>query len=141
MMGYAVTALDRDVSAVLSIPGLDAIQANLEDGSPWPLGTRTFHAVIVTNYLYRPALPAIVAAVAPDGILIYETFALGQARYGRPSNPDFLLMPGELLSAVHGRLTPFAYEHATLLNPERIVQRIAAVGPAHRWLETAPVQG
>jgi hypothetical protein len=95
---------------------------------------RRFDVVIVTNYLWRPLMPAIVGAVADDGLLIYETFARGNERFGRPSNPDFLLRPGELLEAVRPRLTPIAYEHVRLEAPMRIVERICAVGPGHRWI-------
>ena len=94
--------------------------------------------MIVTKYLWRPILPDIVGCVARDGLLIYETFAVGNERYGRPSNPDFLLRPGELIDAVRGRLVPIAFEHVTLSNPQRIVQRIAAVGPNHPWLRDPP---
>jgi len=140
-LGYAVTALDRDLSRAADLinqPRANLIEADLEDGSPWPLPGQTFHAVIVTNYLHRPLLPAIVGAVAPDGVLIYETFARGNERFGKPSNPHFLLEPGELLQAVHGRLTPVAFEQGTLNEPDRIVQRIAAVGPNHPWRDLPP---
>lgn len=139
---YTVTAVDRDLSRVADLAacsGVTLIQADLEDGTPWPLAGQTFSVVIVTNYLHRPLLPAIVAAVAPSGLLIYETFARGNERYGRPSNPAFLLQPGELLAAVAGHLTPVAFEHATLDNPARIVQRIAAAGHGHPWLDHPPV--
>lgn len=141
-LGYAATGIDRDLSRVAdlrSTPQITLIAAGLEDGSPWPLFGRTFNAVIVTNYLHRALLPTLVASVAADGILIYETFARGNERYGKPSNPNFLLEPGELLDAVHGRLTPVAFEHTTLDNPVRIVQRIAAVGPHHPWRDHPPI--
>ena len=144
-LGYTVTAIDRDLSRVTDLAitrNISLIQADLEDGSPWPLPGQTFSAVIVTNYLHRPILPAIVATVAPNGLLLYETFGLGNERYGKPSNPNFLLAPGELLSAVRGRLTPVAYEHVTLDSPPRtpaaVVQRIVAVGPNHPWLANPP---
>lgn len=92
--------------------------------------------MIVTNYLWRPLLPAIVAAVAADGLLIYETFAAGNEQLGRPSNPDFLLRPGELLEAVRGHLVPVAYEHVRLDDPARIVQRICAAGRRHEWINS-----
>jgi hypothetical protein len=123
--------LDRDVTGLADLAGragLEVIQADLEAGGPWPLGDRRFAGVIVTNYLHRPLLPAIVAAVATDGCLIYETFAAGNERFGRPRNPDFLLRPGELLDAVHGRLGVIAYENLEVTEPcPAVVQRIAAL--------------
>src|SRR5690606_29782560 len=94
----------------------------------WPLGDRRFAGVIVTNYLHRPLLPLIVQAVAPGGALIYETFAQGNERFGRPRSPRFLLEPGELLEAVRGQLEVVAYEHGEIPEPKpAMVQRIAAV--------------
>jgi SAM-dependent methyltransferase len=130
---HPVTLLDRDLSGVADLAGQDGVEtheADLEDGRPFPLAGRTFAGVVVTNYLYRPLLPALVAAVAPGGTLLYETFAQGQARLGRPTNPDFLLDPGELLDAVRGPLTVVAYEDRTLHRPDPArVQRICAVRP------------
>jgi hypothetical protein len=92
---------------------------------------REFAAVVVTNYLHRPILPDLVAAVGPGGALIYETFARGQERFGRPSRPEFLLTPGELLEVVRGDLRVVAYEDVILEDPDpKAVQRIAAVRPA-----------
>ena len=92
---------------------------------------RQFTAVIVTNYLYRPLLPALLEAVAPGGLLLYETFAIGNDRFGKPSNPDFLLQPGELLRVVEGRLRVLAYEDLEVAVPKpAFVQRIAAARPA-----------
>lgn len=126
--GHAVTAIDRDVGRLAPHPALRAIAADLEDGSPWPLAGERFDAVVVTNYLWRPLLPALVEAVAPGGLLLYETFAEGNARFGKPSNPDFLLRPGELLELVRGRLVVAAYEHGETPAPRpAVVQRIAAV--------------
>jgi SAM-dependent methyltransferase len=126
-LGYNVTTLDRDVSG---LQGLDAeiIAADLEDGSPWPLGARAFDGIVVTNYLHRPLFPHIAAALARGGVLIYETFGVGNERFGRPSNPDFLLRPGELLAfaATHG-LQVLAYACGEVAEPKRaITQRIAA---------------
>ena len=109
---HAVTAIDRDISGIADLsgtPGLEALEADLENGSPFPLAGRRFAGVIVTNYLYRPLLPALVAAVAPGGVLIYETFARGNERFGRPRNPDHLTRPGELLEAARGKLRVVAY--------------------------------
>lgn len=127
--GHPVVAVDRDVSALDNLRGdtrLTIVEADLEDGS-WPMGERRFAGVVVTNYLHRPLLPILVAAVAEGGCLIYETFAIGHERFGRPSNPDFLLRPGELLEAVRGRLQVVAYENLEISEPRlAVVQRIAA---------------
>lgn len=124
--GARVTGVDRDAAALAGLQGVgELIVADLENG-PWPLAQRRFDAVVVTNYLWRPLLPSIVASVAEGGVLIYETFALGQASVGRPSNPDFLLRPGELLQAAAG-LRTVAYEDGFLAAPERFVQRLCAV--------------
>lgn len=134
-LGFRMVGIDRDISAarVLGSPRLELIEADLEDGNPFPLAGRQFDGVVVTNYLWRPILPDIVTAVAPSGVLIYETFGVGNERYGRPSNPAFLLRPGELLAAVQPNLRVVAFEHVRLTEPDRIVQRIAAVGPDHPW--------
>jgi SAM-dependent methyltransferase len=124
-LGLRVTAVDRDRDALTQSQGVaELIAADLE-ADPWPLPGRRFDAVIVTNYLWRALLPAIVASVAEGGLLLYETFALGQEKFGRPSNPDFLLRPGELLSAAQG-LRVIAYEDGIAHSPERRVQRLAA---------------
>ena len=136
--GCKVTAVDRDAQALAVLRGIaDTLKADIENG-PWPLAGRTFDAVIVTNYLWRPLLPAIVASVAPGGALIYETFAAGNEQFGKPSRPDFLLQPGELLRAA-AALELVAYEHGRLDQPARMVQRIAACGKARgpQWLESA----
>ena len=104
--GARVTALDRDAQALaplraLTEPAVEVIEADIEN-APWPLAGRRFDAVVVTNYLWRALLPTLVASVADGGVLIYETFARGNETVGRPSNPDFLLEPGELLGAVPG---------------------------------------
>jgi hypothetical protein len=120
-------------------PDVELVQADLERGSPFPFAGRCFDGVIVTNYLWRALLPDIVAAVGDRGVLIYETFGAGNERYGKPSNPEFLLRPGELLEAVRGRLVAVAYEHLTIDAPRlAIVQRIAAVGVQHAWLRDPP---
>ncbi|NYG34453.1 class I SAM-dependent methyltransferase [Sphaerotilus montanus] len=126
--GAQVTAVDRDAAALATLHGVAAevMLVDIENG-PWPLPGRTFDAVVVTNYLWRPLLPAIVASVAPGGVLLYETFAHGNASVGKPSRPDFLLQPGELLDRVRPELRVVAYEDGFLDSPPRFVQRIAAV--------------
>ncbi|WP_018911805.1 methyltransferase domain-containing protein [Thiomonas sp. FB-6] len=128
-MGHAVLGVDRDavaLQALRDVPGVRVLQADLEN-APWPLRER-FGAVVVTNYLWRALLPRIVGSVDPGGVLLYETFALGQSSIGRPSNPQFLLRPGELLDAVRGELRVVAYEDGFAPGPRpAFVQRICAV--------------
>lgn len=126
--GARTTGVDRSGEAAATAREFgDGIQADLEAG-PWPLAGRAFDAVVVTNYLHRPLLPRIVECVAPGGVLIYETFAIGQETVGRPARPEFLLRPGELLSACDG-LRVLAFEDGWLPQPRR-VQRIVAWRPA-----------
>jgi SAM-dependent methyltransferase len=124
--GHPVVAVDRNVSGLSPAPGLETIRADLEAG-PWPLADRRFGGIVVTNYLHRPLLPILADSLLPGGVLIYETFAVGQEAYGRPSNPDFLLRPNELIEAFGASLTILAFEHS-LIDRERpaIIQRIAA---------------
>lgn len=129
--GHAVTAVDRDLAGVRDLaddPAVTLVEADLERGTRPPFAGQRFAGVVVTNYLHRPLLPAIVAATG--GVLIYETFARGQEAHGRPTNPDWLLAPGELLEAVRGRLRVVAYEDVTDRGPggERACrQRLCAV--------------
>jgi len=126
--GCRVTAVDRDAAAIEPLKGVaEVLVADIENG-PWPLASRHFDAVIVTNYLWRPLLPTLVGSLAEGGVLIYETFADGNQTVGKPSNPDFLLQPGELLQAAQG-LEIVAYENGFLDDPSRHVQRITAVKP------------
>ena len=130
-LGFRVCAVDRDaqaLGALTDIAGVTVRVADLENG-PWPLAGRQFDGVIVTNYLHRPLFSRILDALSPTGSLIYETFAAGNERFGRPSNPDFLLRPGELLDIVRGRMHVVAYEdlEVTAPKPARI-QRICACG-------------
>ncbi len=123
--GFAVTGVDRDATAVQPLHELGRlIVADIENAA-WPLADEVYEAVIVTNYLGRPLLATIVASVAPGGVLIYETFAAGNEAFGKPSNPHFLLLPGELLWAC-ATLQVAAYEDGLLTDPPRRVQRIAA---------------
>lgn len=126
--GHRVFAVDRNAQALDGLRDIAAVcVADLESGA-WPYAQQQFDAVIVTNYLWRPLLPHIVQAVAPGGMLLYETFALGQASLGKPSNPAFLLRPGELLDAVRPTLRVLRYEDGFVTTPHpAYVQRIAAV--------------
>ncbi len=125
--GFAVEAVDRDIGLFAGPPPNVALrEADLEAG-PWPYGARRFDGIVVTNYLYRPLLPTLVEALESGGVLLYETFARGNERFGKPSNPDFLLAPGELLEAVRGRLRVVAYEDRVVDEPRpAAVQRLAA---------------
>jgi len=125
--GHPVTAIDRDVSGLPIADAIEIIAADLEDGSAWPLAGRAFGAVIVTNYLYRPLLPMLLDSVEPGGVLLYETFMIGNERFGKPSRPEFLLNDGELLELVRGRFSVIAYEARMISEPKMaMVQRIAA---------------
>ena len=125
--GHSCLGVDRSEQALAALPAsAQRLCADIEQGA-WPLPGAQFDAVIVTNYLWRALLPTIVASVAPGGVLLYETFADGNARFGKPSRPDFLLQPGELLRACGDQLRVIAYEHGLLNDPARCVQRIAAV--------------
>jgi SAM-dependent methyltransferase len=124
--GHTVTGVDRSPEAIAAVAPLGrAVLSDIENG-PWPLDGETFDVVVVTNYLWRPLLPRIVASVAPGGVLLYETFASGHETVGRPARPDFLLQPGELLQVCSG-LRVVAFEDGFCNTPERFVQRIAAV--------------
>ena len=129
--GHHVVAVDRDLSAVADLAGdrrVELVTADLETGAPFPVAGRTFGAVVVTNYLWRPILDDIVRAVAPGGWLLYETFAAGNERFGHPTNPDFLLRPGELLELARAHaLRVVAYEDVVIDEPRpAAVQRITA---------------
>ncbi len=127
-LGHPVTGVDRsgDALAAAAAHG-ETVLADIENG-PWPFTGRAFAGVVVTNYLWRPLLPAIVQSLAPGGVLIYETFAAGNETVGKPSRPDFLLQPGELLRACEA-LRVVAYEDGFAQSPARFIQRIAAVAP------------
>ena len=124
--GARVTGVDRDDAALQSLAGLGELVIADIEGGPWPFAGRRFDAVVVTNYLWRALLPAIVDSVADGGVLLYETFTRAHAAIGKPSNPAFLLEPGELLDHARG-LHVVAYEDGFLDAPPRFVQRIAAV--------------
>jgi len=129
--GHDVVAVDRDLGGLADVrddPRLEAVEVDLEDGRSFPWAGRLFAAVVVTNYLHRPILDELVAAVGPGGLLLYETFASGNEAVGRPRNPAYLLEPGELLRVVRDRLRVVAFEDVAVEQPRpAVVQRIAAV--------------
>lgn len=138
----AIEAVDRDIEALRLFAGERCAvrQLDLETGAGWPL-RRDYDGIVVTNYLHRPLLPEIARSLAPGGIVIYETFAVGNEQFGRPSNPDYLLRPGELLAAFAG-LTVIAFEQGEVAEPRpAVIQRIAAVnGPIGRLPLEIPQQ-
>ena len=125
--GCRVTGVDRDAAALAALAetGAELVAADIEAG-PWPFTGRRFDAVVVTNYLWRERMPDLLASLAPNGVLLYETFAAGNETVGKPSNPQFLLRPGELLQVAAG-LRVVAYEDGFEPAPDRFVQRIVAV--------------
>ena len=132
--GFAATGIDRDPNALAASQDLaeagraELIAADIEAG-PWPCPGQQFDAVLVFNYLWRPLWPALLASLAPGAVLICETFAAGNEAVGKPSRPDFLLQPGELIERCAG-LTLLGYEAGFLAMPARFVQRVVAVRPA-----------
>ena len=132
-MGHPVHAVDRNADALDELRDLANVTTTCADleGRPWPFAAASFEGVVVTNYLWRPLWPLLLAALRPDGVLIYETFMLGNERFGKPNNPAFLLRPGELLEVVHNRLTVVAFEQGEVQEPRpAVVQRLCALrGP------------
>ena len=133
-LGHPVLAVDRDGAALAQAAGqgITPLQLDLEEGATWPFESDRFAAIVVTNYLHRPLFPNLLAGVAPGGLLIYETFALGNERFGKPSNRDFLLAPAELLKWVQSDADHswhvIAYEDGYLDRPKpAMVQRICSV--------------
>ena len=126
---HPVVGVDRSAEAIAAVAQLGEVHVADIEAGPWPFAGRRFACVVVTNYLWRPLLPTLIDSVAEGGVLIYETFAVGNETVGKPSRPDFLLQAGELLQACAG-LRVVAYEDGFIDAPERFVQRIAAVRPA-----------
>ena len=126
----SVTAVDIDIDGVADLAHhdrIEVVQADLEQG-PWPLAGRKFDGIVVVNYLFRPVFPTLIGALDDGGILIYDTFARGNEKFGSPSNPEFLLEPGELLQAFSPELTVIAYEFGMTDDPKPAVrQRICAI--------------
>lgn len=135
-LGHEVVAVDRDPVALAAAagPGITTSAIDLEqeqEGAAWPFGPHRFAGIVVTNYLHRPLIADMLGSLAPNGVLIYETFADGNAQFGKPSNPAFLLQPGELLelARAHG-LRVVAFEDGVVDVPKAaMVQRLCAVKP------------
>lgn len=128
--GHRVLAIDLDVSGMADLDGrvdCQLVTGDLEN-APWPFDAEIFDGIVVTNYLFRPLFPNLFASLKPGGTFIYETFAVGNGELGRPSNPDFLLKPGELLEMAAGRARVVAFEDGYVDRPKpAVVQRICAV--------------
>jgi SAM-dependent methyltransferase len=134
--GMQVVAVDRE-SQVLS-KDIRFVKADLENGGPWPFAGQRFAAVVVTNYLHRPLFPHLAAALEEGGVLIYETFMIGNEKFGRPSNPQFLLRPGELLQAF-GALDVAGFEQGRLDRPKpAMIQRLCALRGGAERIRIAP---
>lgn len=141
-LGHAVLALDRDEAALatlVAVAGIETRVADLEQGT-WPVGALRFDAIIVTHYLHRPLFADLLAALRPDGVLIYETFAEGNAAFGRPARPEFLLRPDELLQRIAGTLRVVAFEQGQVASPfPAVMERICATGPGRPWPVPLPL--
>jgi SAM-dependent methyltransferase len=139
--GCRVVAVDRDTAALdqlASVAGVTAVGADLE-ADPWPFESEKFDAIIVTHYLHRALFPSLLRALADDGVLVYETFARGNEAYGKPSNPDFLLSEGELLTIIGRSLIVVAFEQGRIESePPAVVQRLAALGRRRSWPPPLP---
>ena len=134
--GLQVVAVDRDSQALPD--GIEFVKADLEDGSPWPLAGRRFAAIVVANYLHRPLFPRILESLDEGGVLVYETFMIGNEKFGRPSNPQFLLRPGELLEAF-GTLAVAGFEQGRVERPKpAMIQRLCALRDAAERIRIAP---
>jgi len=135
--GASVLAVDRDATALAALAGCAGVTTRVLDleAGGWPLAGETFAAIVVVNYLHRPLFPFLCAALAADGVLLYETFARGNEAFGRPTNPEFLLERDELLRLAGSTLTVVAFEQGYVAGADRgaVVQRLAAVGAGRHW--------
>ncbi|MBI2960905.1 MAG: class I SAM-dependent methyltransferase [Betaproteobacteria bacterium] len=135
-LGHRVVAVDRDPEALGSLAGCDGIEpleADLESG-PWPFSPGSFEGIVVANYLHRPLFVHLVAALGTGGVLMYETFAVGNEQFGRPSNPDFLLRRGELLEVVAPELRVVAFEQGIVYRPKpAVIERVCAIRAGAAW--------
>ncbi|MBO22251.1 MAG: SAM-dependent methyltransferase [Rhodospirillaceae bacterium] len=127
-LGFRVTAIDRDISRLADIiedESLRVLEYDLEDGTPWPLPGETFDGIVITNYLFRPLFPRLAEALSEGGVLIYQTFAAGNEAYGKPRNPDFLLLENELQEFFGEKFKVLAFHQGFVETPSpAVVQRI-----------------
>ena len=132
-LGYRVEAVDRDPACIAALAGVSGVaprRADLES-APWPYAPASFDGIVVANYLYRPLFSHLLEALRPGGVLLYETFAAGNELHGRPSKPEFLLRPHELLHRLQPHLQIVAFEQGLIIRPRKaVVQRICALARA-----------
>jgi SAM-dependent methyltransferase len=134
--GLEVAAVDREQQFLSK--NIRFVKADLENGNPWPFAGQRFSAIVVTNYLHRPLFPHLLGSLDEDGVLIYETFMAGNEKFGRPSNPEFLLRPGELLESF-GTLTVAGFEQGRVERPKpAMIQRLCALRGAAERIRIAP---
>jgi len=145
--GYQIVAADRNTAPLYenlsdAVPrNLEIREVDLETSTGWTFGDEKFGGIIITNYLHRPIMADIADALTDEGVLIYETFAAGNEKFGKPSNPDFLLRPGELWDCFSDRLSVIAYEDGIVTDPRPArIQRICAVGKKREGIEIPPCQ-
>ena len=140
-LGHHVLAVDREAAALATLGGIAGIETRVADleSDAWPFAGLAFDAIVVTHYLHRPLFAALLAALRPDGVLLYETFADGNAVFGRPARPEFLLQPDELLQRFGASLRVVAFEQGQVALPfPAVIQRLCATGRAHRWPPLLP---
>ncbi len=140
-LGHHVLAVDREAAALATLDGIAGIETRVADleSDAWPFAGLAFDAIVVTHYLHRPLFAALLAALRPDGVLLYETFADGNAVFGRPARPEFLLQPDELLQRFGASLRVVAFEQGQVALPfPAVIQRLCATGRAHRWPPLLP---
>lgn len=128
--GYRVTFVDRDISKLADLQAdnrADILEYDLEDGSPWPFSEAQFSGVVVVNYLHRALFKPLIDSLQVGGVLLYQTFAQGNERYGKPSNPDFLLHKDELLNVFGPALEVVNFEQGFKSDPDRVIQSICGM--------------
>jgi SAM-dependent methyltransferase len=141
-LGNSVLAVDRDEAALATLDGVAGIETRVADleREPWPFGALRFDAIIVSHYLHRPLFADLLAALRPDGVLIYETFAEGNAVFGEPTRPEFLLLPDELLQWLGATLRVVAFEQGQVTSPfPAVLERICATGRELAWPTQLPL--
>ena len=138
--GARVVAVDRDAASLAAVDGVPGVQSRVADleQAAWPFPGERFDAIVVVHYLHRALFPRLLEALSDDGVLLYETFATGNAAYGKPSNPAFLLEPGELLERIRERLVVVGFEQGVDAARPAVIQRLAAVGRKRDWPPPLP---